>query len=327
MRAFVSLASIGLLGLCALATPAEGQYRGNPLQTAEQYGRLRLRGRPASMRSGPQLAEQRRYRGALTRPEKLRGVFSIAAPRSLLPSRPLRQNPIRSALESHNLLGPRSEFGKRMVNRLGRGAATVPGPGPARQISPGPPPAIGAADDDFEAALRKKADDAFELGLSYFRDGDWTRADDRFTLVRTFEDDRPRAFLADVFVSFNREYYNRAMASLLRALDLAKGPEDLKIDRFIERMYAGENFEAKRGEFLRTLEKVNALATANPDADQISILQAYFTWLNGDWATARNALDRAAKRLTDEEIARRIGRLRALLKEAADSPAPAPSSE
>jgi hypothetical protein len=44
-------------------------------------------------------------------------------------------------------------------------------------------------------------------------------------------------------------------------------------------------------------------------------------------ATARNALDRAAKRLTDEEIARRIGKLRAMLKDTADSPAPVPSAE
>lgn len=327
MRAYVAVLLIGILGLFAQPSSVEGQYRNNPLGTAERYGQLRLRGRVGGVHRAPQTYEQRQYQGAVTRTGRLRHALPIAPRRQwLLFNRQLPRGPMSAALESHNLLRARSTVGQRAVDWFGRSGASVaadrtieegtpaglsPIPLPGQAAPPQPLPA--QAGEGLETLLNRRAEELFELGLSYFRHRDWGEADRCFTIVRILEHDRPRGYVADVFVSFQKQYYARAMASLLRALQLADTSDDLKIAQFVERMYEGENAEAKRREFLRTVEAANMLAVINPDVMHVSLLQAYFSWLNGDLGTATGALNRAAKSVEDETVAQRLEKFRTML--------------
>jgi tetratricopeptide (TPR) repeat protein len=169
----------------------------------------------------------------------------------------------------------------------------------------GPPQASAAGKSDgygenLGAILDGKADENFELGIAYFRNGDHRRAKHCFRVVKTLEGDRPRAFVADVFVAYETRDYNRAVLSLRRALERSEALSDLKIDGFIDRMYQGSP-EEKRRAFRRTVESVNLDVKSRPGAPRLNLLLAYFAWLNGDVATAISAASLAESVMGERE--------------------------
>jgi hypothetical protein len=335
MRASVILIAIGTAVLGIVYGEAAAQYPNTPLTRARAFAQLRLRGTGAEgARLGPTATPWQAYRGAPTRTERLRQQFPLPGQQQITPRHEIPRSPVQANLEARNLLKARSLMGQRITWRYGKTPAVMGKPlvvreGENSSASP-EPPTIEPAGESLEARLQRKADETFAVGTADFRDAKWTdpdsstliaKADNSFGLVRNYDIDKPRGYVADVFVSFRREYYNRATASLLRAVDLAKSPEDLKI----ERLYKEDDSAAKTAEFAKTIETINILATANPDSPQVGLLQAYFVWLNGEPAAARSALDRSSKFVIGEETTRRVAKLRAMLSDQTEHPASAPS--
>jgi hypothetical protein len=219
----------------------------------------------------------------------------------LLPDPRPSRSPISRLLDSRNLLRPRSALGRRAVAMIGRHDYLPAAPDrrhyalqlwpTSSQESPQTPVAgtLGGYDDNLAAGLDGKADEYFDLGIGHFRNGDHHGAQHCFKIVKRLQRDRPRAFIADVFVAYETKDYNRAVQSLLRALERSETLSDLKIDRFIERMYQGKSLEEKRRAFRRTVESVNLDVKSQPGAPRLNLLLAYFAWLNGDVATAISA--------------------------------------
>jgi hypothetical protein len=239
-------------------------------------------------------------------------------------------------LDRHNLLRSRSALGGRSAASIGRFDYLLDGSGRHRgdighwQSGPARPPAISDAAESirFEvdpgARLDQKADECFELGIGYFRNRDLTRARHYFERVRGLQREQPRAFIADVFVAYDKENYHRALLSLLRALERAETLEDLKIDRFIERLYEGNDYGEKQRAFRRTVESVNLFVNAQPNAPLMKLLLAYFAWLNGDLNTAIAAAEVAGGGVGDQPLPQ-IEKFRRLLIEAKDGASAPPS--
>lgn len=242
------------------------------------------------------------YRGFQTRTDRIRAISQVPRMRRGLLADPLPSiSPISRMLDSRNLLRPRSALGRRAVAMIGRHDYLPTAPGQrlgtlqlrptSSQASPQTPVGgtLGRYDDNLAARLEDKADEYFDLGIGYFRNGDPQGAQHCFQIVKTLQHDRPRAWVADVFVAYETKDYNRAVLSLLRALERSEALSDLKIDRFIERMYQGKSLEEKRLAFRRTVESVNLDVKSQRGAQRLNLLLAYFAWLNGDHATAISA--------------------------------------
>jgi tetratricopeptide (TPR) repeat protein len=197
------------------------------------------------------------------------------------------------------------------------------------RYSPVLPPTVSKAAEfiafeiDPAVRLAKKADECFELGIAYFRNRDLIKARNYFERVRDLQRDRPRAFIADVFVAYDKGDYNRALLSLLRALERAETLEDLKLDRFIERLYKGDDYEEKQRAFKRTVESVNLFVNSRANAPLMKVLLAYYAWLNGDLSTAIAAAEIAAGSAGDQPVPQ-IEKFRKLLIEAKDGAAVPP---
>lgn len=318
-----------------VSAPADGQYR-SPYQTAKQYGNLRFQGRSERLGRLTASYESRRYSGARTRLGYLTGIAPfLSAGQGLLTPEPQSMSPIRQALDQRHLLGPRSVIAKRIAGRAGRLDYVYDDTGEWRGAVPPSLPDVaqapslptGAAvsmEDRLSATLQQQADEYFELGLAYCRAGKLIEAANCLALVKEMERDTPRAFVADVFVSLSSDRYFRAMLSLRRALEAAKTLDDLRIDRFIERLYPGDDIEAQERAFQRQVESVNLFVNANPGAHQQYVLLAYFAWLNGDLGTAISAAETAEKG-QDAEFSQEIARFRKLLQETRNAPS-APST-
>lgn len=176
---------------------------------------------------------------------------------------------------------------------------------------------------DPAVRLAKKADEYFELGIGYFRNRDLIKARHCFERVKDLQRDRPRAFIADVFVAYDKGDHNRALLSLLRALERAETLEDLKLDRFIERLYKGDDYEEKQRAFKRTVESVNLFVNSRKSTPLMKVLLAYYAWLNGDLNTAIAAAEIAAGGAGDQPVPQ-IEKFRKLLIEAKDGAAAPP---
>jgi tetratricopeptide (TPR) repeat protein len=249
----------------------------------------------------------------------------------VLPPEQPSASPIRNALEQRNLLKPRSLIAKRVAARAGRldylpdengdwrGAVS---PRAERDFRPAPvpPPSVAPTLNDRMADdIKQQAEEYFELGLANYRAGRLNEAADCIALVKEIERDSPRGFIADVFIAQSSQCYFRAIMSLHRAIQNAKSLDDLKIDRFIERMYPGDEVDDQRRAFRREVEVLNLLVNQNPEISQPFILLAYYAWLNGDFGTAVSAAEKA-ERGSAPDFAQVAARFRKLLQEADRGP-------
>ncbi len=188
---------------------------------------------------------------------------------------------------------------------------------PAAAVEAGVPasPDPRAYQDLLATRLRTKADDYYELGASYLRNGEPSAAANCFEIVRGLESRGTRGFLADVFAAVQGERYNRALASLLKALQNAEKLEDLRIEGFLDLMFPGSDESVRRSNFRRTVDNMTALANASPDSPQANLLMAYFAWLDGHVATAITAAENAEKNM-DSAYVPHIQKFRRFLTEA-----------
>lgn len=169
--------------------------------------------------------------------------------------------------------------------------------------------------------ISKKADEYFELGAVYFRNGNYLRSREYFKLVHQLEHDRPRAYVADVLASYEQKDLNTTLTSLIYAIESAKSLDSLKLDR--RRFYPSDL------RFQQVVDSVVILAKSANSNRETSLLLAFYAWLNGDLNTGITAADDLIRILEkDEDSAHRadklltlVKRFRSFLIEARDAPA------
>lgn len=131
----------------------------------------------------------------------------------------------------------------------------------------------------LSAQLEEKADQYYRKGVESFREGQYPRSRDYFQLVRQLEDDRPRAFVANVLVSLHGSDLNIAVTSLIHAIRRAESLADLKVD--------WKEFYDKEQDFQRIVNAVNVKAKSGDGTNKaMNLMLAYYSFLNGDLNTA-----------------------------------------
>ena len=325
-----------LSGLAVLAGSAGADAQYSPLQSAQMFSKLRTANRTPALGFLPGAYEARLYRGTTDRLARLQALspYPQVGEALLKPEQP-SLSPISNVLDRHNFLRPRSLFGRRLAQRVGQLNTPLPPAEPAA-TSVGEAPFVPGQtyEDRVAKSLKDRADEDFELALSYFRessapgqDGLLIEARNHISSVLIIDPDAPRGYIVDVFIAYNSKAYNRAFFSLMQALKLAKTLDDLKIDGFVEKMYKGDDVEAKRREFRRTVESVSLLLASSPESKEANVLLAYFAWLNGDLGTAVTAAEAAAK-VENPTNGPYVARFRDWLAaaKAGSAPTPAPGS-
>jgi hypothetical protein len=251
-------------------------------------------------------------RGAQSPLAKLREISPLAyRSAGLLPDPYLPLTPIQRILNQRNILRVRSSLGKTGTALLGRsrqgpGASTSLASAWASDAARGTsiaavaqPTATGEAPASFEDALadrlKKAAAQNFELGMTYFREGDWARARYHFDLTKDLWLDKSRPYVASMLVSFEMGDYHQSIAELLRALQLAKTLDDLRIEGFADKFFAGDDPETRRRALSRMVDSVNRFVLGAKDDSVWKLLLAYCSWVNGDLAVAVSAADDAAQ--------------------------------
>jgi tetratricopeptide (TPR) repeat protein len=172
-------------------------------------------------------------------------------------------------------------------------------------------------EDALADRLDKMAEENFELGMTYFRDGNFLLARHHFDMARDVWRDKPRCHIATMLVAYEMSDTNQAVNELMQALRMAKTLDDLKIEDFLDKFYAGDDPDKKRQALSRTVDSVNMFAQAvkdAPAAPAANMLLAYYSWLNGDLVTAVSAADRASRALPDD-AAEPVRRFRDMLVE------------
>ena len=150
-------------------------------------------------------------------------------------------------------------------------------------------------EDAIAERLNKRAEEEFELGIAYFREGDLIQARDHFDLTKNLWLDQARPHVASMVVSFQAQNYYQAVNDELRALQLAKTLDDLRIDGFVDKFYSGSDPQKKQQAFNRTVELVNRMVQGAPDTSLARVLLAHYSWVNGDLSTAVSAADAVAR--------------------------------
>jgi hypothetical protein len=334
MRRHVLLSFGVWVFLWAQAAPAQ-QPRGtvgNRAERARPHGfvpGLNLRGRE---RKGT--AYSNRFRGIQTHFDRLRSVASwMSQSGGLLPGPTQPQTPIQRLFDQRNLLRARSPLGQTGTAFLGRYALgssgqTAPAAAPTSQpagVTTGPAddrPTPVRFEDVLANRLDRMAEENFELGMTYFREGDFLKARHHFDMAGNVWRDKPRCHIATMLVAYEMQDMNQAVNELMRALQMAKTLDDLKIEGFLDKFYVGDDTDKKRQALSRTVDSINMFAQSVKDAPAASaanVLLAYYSWLNGDLVAAASAADRALRTLP-EATAEPVRRFRDMLVESQRAP-------
>jgi hypothetical protein len=263
-----------------------------------------------------------RYQGARTRTEQLTEIIeSFRQPNRRHDSDRLATHPMRDLLDQRNLLSPRSAMAAKSVSYLGRNLVTDTPGGEATGLA-------GAVDESqtqssTESAVRNierlfettanKEDKYHDLGVQAFRNRDYKRAASYFDVDQDIHFDWPRPFLAGLLTAYQNQDFNQAYTFLRQGLKRAKSAEDLKLDR-------NAFFEDPR-DFARAVNDITIWAKTQSNVPAPNAILAYYAWLNGDQATAIDAIDAALKSATVPEEAETIQKFRELLTA---QPAPQP---
>ncbi|RIK64780.1 MAG: hypothetical protein DCC65_13785 [Planctomycetota bacterium] len=202
-------------------------------------------------------------------------------------------NPIDQVLKSRNLLGVQSPLARKTLNHdpyskvLDEELPMFLPPETAADdasppISEAAPAQRSTSDflDELSGGLSSKGDEYYEVGMAYFRNGDFVRAKNYFELDREIHRQHVRPYIADVLTA----------SEIRRAQRL----EELAVDR--------ESFFPDPVKFDRTLSLMNVMVNQAPDQPATHALLAYYSWLNGDTATARSSAERAASIATASEV-------------------------
>jgi hypothetical protein len=145
--------------------------------------------------------------------------------------------------------------------------------------------------DALAARLEAKGEQSFRLGVAYFRSGDFYAARQQFELARDVWPDRPRVYLACMFASNQVGEPNRGFRELLRAVELAKSLDDLRIEGFPEQFWPGEDEAAAKEAYRRVAEGINLAVRTGGGGELGRLLVAYYAWLNDDRNTALSAAE------------------------------------
>lgn len=269
---------------------------------SERYSSRRPRYNPANSRFYSRYDRgrvdafgSRRSGGLVTRAEKIRSYDGLPFERRefglIRPVEPL-YSPIARDLRQRNLLRSRSTLGRRSASVIGRqdydwveDATPLPG----SQSNPESGLKTSSYSDMLAARLQKKANDHFELGIAYFKAEQFLKARQHFQLARQINADHPKSYLAEMIVSYHRKDFNTAVINLEFALNRASSLNDLKID--------WQEFYSSKQDFQRVVDSVSLLANLPKAPPNLSLMLAYYTWLNGDLNTAISLAQSAEMRI------------------------------
>lgn len=244
-----------------------------------------------------------------TRLDRLRRISPLA-PRGigLLRDPPFRGGPIKSLLDQRNYLRTRSALGASSTIALGQTPLPPRGPddlqgnflvgSPAESSSqPATQPTSGVRTyvDVLAARIDAKADEQFDLGAVYLRYGDFPRARHCFDVARDLRPDDPKPYLGSMVGSYCLGDYNQAIWEILRAMELAKTLDELRIEGFVDRFFPGEDAKSRHEAFERALDSVNPQGDSAGAPSPVNVLRAYYSWLNNDVSTAISAADLASQ--------------------------------
>lgn len=249
--------------------------------------------------------------GFTTRRDQMKSILSAtsasryAAYQASKRQRPT--NPIDQILKSRNLLSVQSPLARTTLNHdpyskvldeelpmfLPTEAVANEAPPPAiAEVAPGQRSTSDFL-DEMSGGLSSKGDEYYEVGMAYFRNGDFLRAKNYFELDREIHRQHVRPYVADVLTASEKRDMNRAYTSLMLAIRRAQKLEELGVDR--------ASFFPDPVKFDRTLSLMNVMVNQAPDQPATHALLAYYSWLNGDTATARSSAERAASIATASE--------------------------
>lgn len=323
----VSLTAIALvLGLTASAWSQEGWKRSGAGDRAKAYQR-RTGYRGATDRSRARLGtfQMQRFDGIRTRSDQLDDIINSLSRPGSRRTENYAKNPIRDLLEQRNLLSPRSPMASKSVSYLGRNlipetSTVVPvavGSGVPATTTPMPAtPEMSPADKRIQSYLDDPTSQGkkshFEIGVEYFRNGDYRLASSHFEVESELHYDQARPFVAGMLAAYSSEDFHRAYYRLMLAIRRAKTIDDLMIDK--------NAFYKTPREFDRALNDVNIWAKSYPDTPGPSMMLAFFALFNGDRAMTLSSIDAAIKNAKTPEETAACQLFRDLLTSAATTP-------
>ncbi len=279
-----------------------------------------------------------------TRAQKLRGLSPLKETRrGLLPDIQLSYDPTRYILDRRNLLRVRSPLAQSATAYLGRSvmsrdelllrpplvetagtSADVPSPEstlPVPTSEPAPPEsplgirAPRTVADVLTSKLESRGDEYLQIGIAYFRAGEFIRARQQFEMARIVWPDQPKPYIMCMFASYQVGDRHRALHDLTKAIGLASSLEDLRIEGFPGQFWPGADEAAAKAAFRRTVSAVNLALKSSGETTSGSILLAYYAWLNDDTSTAISAAEAAIGATADPDASAPLRRFRDWLTE------------
>ncbi len=174
--------------------------------------------------------------------------------------------------------------------------------------------------DFLEARVKKRAEDAYETGMSYARlydPLDSTRSNNVLITARSYFElyrDAARAkakpYFAVGIVSFLNRDYSRAYSSMRDGILRVHKADDLKIER--DRIFKNQ------GIIRELFDSASTFCSATNDRGTTAVILSYTAFLYGDMSTALSAAD-VMKDTGDPELAEAADRYRKALVEAGAS--------
>lgn len=297
------LTTIGLFLSLTQGVVAQTQQRTNATASRDMMRAPGFRGVADTGRNRMGSYQTGTRQGFTTRHDQMKSILAATtAQRSAAYRNPRRTNPlspIDQIFNSRNLLSAQSPLAKHTLTR--DPYATVSADDMPRSLDPlreegaaevtdestsvSERPTTSQFLDGLTSDLSTKGDEYFEIGVAYFRNGDYLRAKDYFEMDREIHRHGVRAYTADVLTAGEKRDINRAYTSLMLAIRRAEKLEELALRK--------EDFYADPIKFDRTLSLMNVMVNQGSDQPATHALLAYYSWLNGDEATARASADRA----------------------------------
>ncbi len=159
----------------------------------------------------------------------------------------------------------------------------------------------GSYNDILEARLHEQGRVFYAKGTAAFQKGDHLTAEHYFALYEQVDDRNPSAIAAKAILSYARENRNEAIVNLNLTLKRTTSLDQLSLKR--------EDFYPSKPEFDRLVSDLNLSARSAGASPRVSLLLAFYQWLDGDLGGAISSLDTAIQGLEAEgdiEDARKV---------------------
>jgi hypothetical protein len=269
--------------------------------------------------------QEMRSKGMMTRTDQVRALS-----KTLMPEHRSRfgssadveglMTPTKKMLQNRNLLSARSPLARRSLALMSRTDYQLDENGrmvgdssrqdaeakiaAARPTTSAPVSQQHFADQMGDLLNERKAKH-FDAGVEQFRNKHYIEARNSFNIIKDIDSDAALPYMAVMVCSIHSQDFGQADGNFIRGLRRAKKLDDMRIDK--------TKFYADDRTFQLILDEINILAKRNPDAAGASLYLAYYSWLNGDTATAISSIDVAIKHIGDSKSIEYIQKFRTML--------------